>query len=84
MHVFICMHQRCKKWEILEIYLCYFLAGANFWAILAIFGNFWAILGNFDFYILFFLAVKNQAGKASKYQILGGGQLASMVDINHY
>ena len=47
--------QRCKKLEILEIYLCYFfLAGANFWAILgnlrailAILGNFWAIMGNF-------------------------------------
>ena len=39
--------QRCKKWEIREIYLCYFLAGANFWAILAILGHFWAILGHF-------------------------------------
>ena len=37
-------HQRCKKLEILEIYFCYFfLAGANFWAILAILGHFWAI-----------------------------------------
>ena len=47
--------QRWKKLEILEIYLCYFfLAGANFWAILgnfwailAILGHFWAIMGNF-------------------------------------
>ena len=76
--------QRCKKLQMLQIYVCYFFsAGANFWAglghfwaILAIFGNFWAILGNLDFYILFFLAVKNQACKASKYQISGGGQLA--------
>ena len=45
---------RDAKLEILEIYLCYFFAGANFWAILgnfrailAILGNFWAIMGNF-------------------------------------
>ena len=46
--------QRCKKWEIREIYLCYFLVGANFWAILAILGHFWAILGNFDSFLGYF------------------------------
>ena len=30
-----------------DISLLFFLAGANFWAILAILGNFWAILGHF-------------------------------------
>ena len=47
--------QRCKKLEILEIYLCYFfVAGANFLAILgnfrailAILSHFWAIMDNF-------------------------------------
>ena len=51
--------QRYKKWEIREIYLCYFfLAGANFWDILghflaiwAILGHFWAIMGNFGSFL---------------------------------
>ena len=33
--------QRCKKLQMLQIYLCYF------WAILTILGHFWANLGNF-------------------------------------
>ena len=56
--------QRCKKWEILEIYLCYFLAGANFWAILghfwailAILGHFWAILSHFGSFLGHFLVL---------------------------
>ena len=51
-------NQRCKKLQMLQIYLCYFFsAGANlwaslshFWAISAILGHFWAnlvILGHF-------------------------------------
>ena len=37
--------QRCKKLQMLQIYLCYFFSvGANLWAIL---GHFWANLGNF-------------------------------------
>ena len=57
--------QRCKKLEILEIYLCYFfLAGANFWAILghfwailAILGHFWAILSHFGSFLGHFLVL---------------------------
>ena len=30
-----------------DIFLLFFLAGANFWAILAILGHFWAIFGLF-------------------------------------
>ena len=44
-----------------DISLLFFLAGANFWAILAILGHFWAILGHFvsflgHFLVLIFLA----------------------------
>ena len=54
---FVKLHvQRCKKWDIREIYLCYiFLASANFWAILGhflvILGHFWAIFGNFGSFL---------------------------------
>ena len=34
-----------------DISLLFFLAGANFWAILAILGHFWAILGNFGSFL---------------------------------
>ena len=37
-----------------DISLLFFLAGANFWAISAIFGNFWAILGNFGSFLGYF------------------------------
>ena len=44
--------QRCQKWEILEIYLCYFLlAGSyflgHFGSFLGHFGSSWVILGHF-------------------------------------
>ena len=54
--------QRCKKWQMRQIYMCYFFsAGANFWAILghfwaisAMFGDFWANLGNFGSFLGYF------------------------------
>ena len=47
-----------------DISLLFFLAGANFWAILAILGHFWAIWGHFGsflghFLVLIFLAQKS-------------------------
>ena len=53
------LSQRCKKLQMLQIYLCYFFsAGANFWAILGHFwailatlGHFWANLGNFGSFL---------------------------------
>ena len=37
-----------------DISLLFFLAGANFWAILAILSHFWAILGNFGSFLGYF------------------------------
>ena len=44
-----------------DISLLFFVAGANFWAILAILGHFWAIFSHFGsflghFFVLIFLA----------------------------